>query len=56
MIDYSMVKCKLKEPRIGTGYTLSERSEFHDFFATPSAQMADLNSLPGLYREAETLL
>ena len=29
MIDYSMVKCKLMEPRIGTGYTFSERSEFH---------------------------
>ena len=23
MIDYSMVKCKLMEPRIGTGYILS---------------------------------
>ena len=23
-IDYSMVKCKLMEPRIGTGYTFSE--------------------------------
>ena len=29
MIDYSMVKCKLVEPRIGTGYTFSEQSEFH---------------------------
>ena len=29
MIDYSMVKCKLMEPRIGAGYTFSERSEFH---------------------------
>ena len=24
MIDYSMVKCKLMDPRIGTGYTFSE--------------------------------
>ena len=23
-----MIKCKLMEPRIGTGYTFSERSEF----------------------------
>ena len=30
MIDYSIVKCKLMEPIIGTGYTFSERSEFHD--------------------------
>ena len=29
MIDYSMVKCELMEPKIGTGYTFSERSEFH---------------------------
>ena len=29
MIDYSMVKCKLMEPRTGTGYTFSEWSEFH---------------------------
>ena len=29
MIDYSMVKCKLMEPRIGTGYTFSKQSEFH---------------------------
>ena len=29
MIDYSMVKCKLMEPRIGTDYTSSERSEIH---------------------------
>ena len=28
MIDYSMVKCKLMEPRIGTDYTLSDGSEF----------------------------
>ena len=35
MIDYSVVKCKLMEPRIGTGYTFSERSEFHGFFSDP---------------------
>ena len=35
MIDYSMVKCKLMEPRIGTGYTFFEQSEFHGFLATP---------------------
>ena len=35
MIDYSMVKCKLMEPRIGTGYTFSERSEFYSFFSDP---------------------
>ena len=29
MIDYLTVKCELMEPRIGTGYTFSERSEFH---------------------------
>ena len=29
MIDYLMVKCKLMEPRIGTGYTFSEQSEFY---------------------------
>ena len=30
MLDYSMFKCKLMEPRTGTGYTFSEQSEFHD--------------------------
>ena len=35
MMDYSMVKCKLTEPRIGTGYTFSERSKFHGFFSDP---------------------
>ena len=29
MIDYSMVKCKLMELRIGTGYTFSEQSKFN---------------------------
>ena len=53
MTDYSMVKYKLTEPRIGTGYTFSERSEFHGFLVTP--KMVDLISLPGLYREVETI-
>ena len=47
MIDYLMVKCKLREPRIGRGYTFSERNEFYGFFIDP------LNSLPGLYHEVE---
>ena len=29
MLDNSMFKCKLMEPRTGTGYTFSEQSEFH---------------------------
>ena len=29
MTDYSMVKCKLMEPRIGTGYTFSKQSKFN---------------------------
>ena len=35
MIDYSVVKCKLMEPRIGSGYAFSERSEFHGFVSDP---------------------
>ena len=35
MIDYSMIKCKLVEPRIGTGDTFSERSDFHALFSDP---------------------
>ena len=35
MIDYSMFKCKLMEPTIGTGYTFSERNEFNGFFSDP---------------------
>ena len=46
-----MIKCKLVEPRTVTNYTFSEPSEFHGFLATP--KKADLNSLPGLYREVE---
>ena len=39
------------EPRIGTGYTFSERSEFTPFWRPP--KVADLNALSGLYREVE---
>ena len=35
MIDYSVVKCKLMESRISTGYTFSQRSEIQAFLATP---------------------
>ena len=46
MMDYSIVKCKLMEPRMGTGYTFSERSEFHAFLATPQIGGFELVTRP----------
>ena len=57
VVCYCFHKCKLMEPRIGTGYTFSKQSEFHGFFRDPLAlKMADLNSLPVFYREVEMVL